>query len=430
MTTPDALGAALPGNTHHTPGGALRRLPLPPSTPHRITSEAEALQAAQALADEWRVDAAARDHERRLPWQEIERYTASGLGAITVPRAYGGLGASYETLAQVFVTLCAADPSLGQIPQNHFAVLQNLRDMGSEPQKRRWFADVLAGHRLGNAGPERKGRAAHVLEATARLSRDAAGGLRVSGTRFYSTGSAFAHWVPFRAQDEEGCIVQVWVRRDAPGVTVFDDWDSFGQRTTASGSVQLDQVQVQPEDVVPAWQFEATPSLSGPVSQLIQASIDAGIAQGALRDAVDFVRDKSRPWMDSGVARASDDPHLIHEVGQLQIEVDAAHAVLLEAARTLDALAAAAGGAVDEQASAQASVAVAEAKILTTEAALQAGEHLFALAGSSASRASHHLDRHWRNARVHTLHDPVRWKYHLLGNYLLNGALPRRHQWN
>ena len=80
------------------------------------------------------------------------------------------------------------------------------------------------------------------------------------------------------------------MRRDAPGVTVFDDWDSFGQRTTASGSVQLDQVQVQPEDVVPAWQFEATPSLSGPVSQLIQASIDAGIAQGALRDAVDFVR--------------------------------------------------------------------------------------------------------------------------------------------
>lgn len=224
--------------------------------------------------------------------------------------------------------------------------------------------------------------------------------------------------------------MQVWVRRDAPGVTVFDDWDSFGQRTTASGSVQLDQVQVHPEDVVPAWQFEATPSLSGPVSQLIQASIDAGIAQGALRDAVDFVRDKSRPWMDSGVARASDDPHLIHEVGQLQIEVDAAHAVLLEAARTLDALAAAAGGAVDEQASAQASVAVAEAKILTTEAALQAGEHLFALAGSSASRAAHHLDRHWRNARVHTLHDPVRWKYHLLGNYLLNGALPRRHQWN
>ena len=107
--------------------------------------------------------------------------------------------------------------------------------------------------------------------------------------------------------------------------------------------------------------------------------------------------------------------------------MDAAHAVLLETARTLDALA---RQPVDAQASARASVAVAEAKILTTEAALQASEQLFALAGSAASRAAHQLDRHWRNARVHTLHDPVRWKYHLLGNYLLNGALPRRHQWN
>ncbi|CAB5688233.1 Crotonobetainyl-CoA dehydrogenase [Delftia tsuruhatensis] len=427
MTTPDVQGTALPGSTHYRQDGALTRLPLPPTPARRIASEAEALEAAQALADAWRLDAADRDRERRLPWDEIERFTASGLGAITVPRAHGGLGASYETLSQVFVTLCAADPSLGQIPQNHFAVLQNLRDMGSEAQQRRWFADVLAGHRLGNAGPERKGRAAHVLQATARLSRDAEGGLRVSGTRFYSTGSAFAHWVPFRAQDEAGRIVQAWVRRDAPGVTVFDDWDSFGQRTTASGSVRLENVRLGEDDVVDAWRFEGTPSLSGPVSQLIQASIDAGIAQGALRDALAFVREKSRPWMDSGVQRASDDPYVIHEVGQLQIEVDAAHAVLLEAARTLDVLA---DGPVDEQASARGSVAVAEAKILTTEAALQAGEHLLALAGSSASRAAHNLDRHWRNARVHTLHDPVRWKYHLLGNYLLNGALPRRHQWN
>lgn len=419
MKTPDVHEPSKPR--------VIDRLPLPPSAPHRITSEAEALQTAATLAEEFRLSAAERDRERQLPWDEIERYTASGLWAITVPKEYGGLGASYETLAQLFVTVCAADPSLGQIPQNHFAVLQNLRDMGSEAQRQRWFADVLAGHRLGNAGPERKAKAAHLYAATARLHRDTDGVLRVSGTRFYSTGSAFAHWVPFRALDEEGRAVQVWARRDAPGVTIFDDWDAFGQRTTASGGVVFDRVVVADADVVPVWQFEKVATLSGPVSQLIQASIDAGIAQGALRDALDFVREKSRPWIDSGAPSASADPYIIHEIGQLQIEVDAAHAVLLEAARVLDALA---QHPLDEQLSARASAAVAEAKILTTEAALLASEHLFALAGSAATRATHNLDRHWRNARVHTLHDPVRWKYHLLGNYVLNGALPARHQWN
>jgi alkylation response protein AidB-like acyl-CoA dehydrogenase len=114
-------------------------------------------------------------------------------------------------------------------------------------------------------------------------------------------------------------------------------------------------------------------------------------------------------------------------VGQLQIEVAAAQQVLLHAARELDEIA---RHPVTDATSAEASIAVARAKILTTEAALNASEKLFALAGSSATREAHNLDRHWRNARVHTLHDPVRWKYHLLGNYLLNGVLPRRHQWN
>ncbi|MCI3205907.1 MULTISPECIES: SfnB family sulfur acquisition oxidoreductase [Pandoraea] len=403
------------------------RLPLPPTLPHRITSEAEALAIARTLADAFRAGAAERDSERRLPWDEIEQFTASGLWAITIPRRHGGLEASYETLAQLFVTICAADPSLGQIPQNHFAVVQNLSDMGSEAQQRRWFADVLAGHRLGNAGPERKSKAAQLYSPTAHLTRDADGTLRVSGTRYYSTGSAFAHWIPFRAVDDAGRAVQVWARRDAPGVSIIDDWEAFGQRTTASGGVIFERVAIGEDDVVPVWRFETIPTLSGPVSQLIQAAIDAGIAQGALADALDFVRDKSRPWVDAGVARASDDPYIIHEIGQLQIEVDAAHAVLLETARYLDELAA---HPIDEAISARASVAVAEAKILTTEAALNASEHLFALAGSSASRARYNLDRHWRNARVHTLHDPVRWKYHLIGNYVLNDLPPRRHQWN
>ncbi|CAM4146498.1 SfnB family sulfur acquisition oxidoreductase [Bordetella tumbae] len=423
----EGLGATVPSSSAGESPRILERLPLPPQTPYRVTSDAEALQIARALAEEFRVSAAERDRERRLPWDEIERYTASGLWAITIPKEYGGLGASYETLAQLFVTICGADPSLGQIPQNHFAVIQNLKDTASEAQRQRWFADVLGGHRIGNAGPERKAKAAQLVSPTARLQLKADGSLSVSGSRFYSTGSAFAHWIPFRAQDEQSRPLQVWARRDAPGVTIFDDWNSFGQRTTASGGIVFDRVPVGEDDVVPIWRFQDVPTLSGPVSQLIQAAIDAGIAQGALRDALDFVREKSRPWVDSGVTRASDDPYIINEVGQLQIEVDAAHAVLLEAARHLDAVA---HQPIDEHVSARASVAVAQAKILTTEAALLASEHLFALAGSSSSRAAHNLDRHWRNARVHTLHDPVRWKYHLIGNYVLNGALPKRHQWN
>lgn len=414
--------------TSEIPHAALR-LPQPPdpSRVKRIASDAEALAAARALAEAVAPDASQRDRERLLPWDALDLWSESGLGAITVPREYGGADVSYATLAEVFVILCAADPAFGQIPQNHFGVLGVLREVGSEAQKQRFYGEVLAGRRLGNAGPERRSAAAAtILQGTTRLAATA-DGLRLNGERFYSTGALFAHRVPARAVDDAGRAVQVWVPRDAQGLAVIDDWSSFGQRTTASGSVRFENVAVDPDDVLPIWQLAERPGLYGPNSQLIQAAIDQGIAEAAVADALAFVREHARPWVDSGLTRAVDDPYIIADVGRLQIDLHAAREVLLETGHLLDALAA---GSIDAEASARASVAVAEAKILTTRIALEASEKLFELAGSASTRAAHNLDRHWRNARTHTLHDPVRWKLHLLGNYHLNHVLPARHSWN
>jgi len=77
-----------------------------------------------------------------------------------------------------------------------------------------------------------------------------------------------------------------------------------------------------------------------------------------------------------------------------------------------------------------ASLAVARAKVLTTEIAIEASNKLFELGGTRSTLKKHNFDRHWRNARVHTLHDPVRWKYHVVGNWLLNGVKPPRHDWS
>ncbi len=153
---------------------------------------------------------------------------------------------------------------------------------------------------------------------------------------------------------------------------------------------------------------------------MIQAAIDAGIARGAVEAALDYVRTRTRPWPFT-VETATEDPYIISEVGRLQVDLHAAEEVLARAGRTLDGIAAA---PVTAKGSGAASVAVAEAKILTTEIALEASERLLELAGASATRERDNLGRFWRDARVHTLHDPVRWKYHLIGRYHLTGALP------
>ena len=214
------------------------------------------------------------------------------------------------------------------------------------------------------------------------------------------------------------------MQRATPGLRVVDDWSGFGQRTTASGTVLLNNVRVDADLVVDNWRLNESPNIQGAVSQLIQAAIDLGIAREAIADTVRFVRERSRPWIDAKVERNSDDPYVIADIGKLSIELHAAEALLRKAGRVLDEVSA---SRVDAQAAARASIAVAEAKVLSTELSLLASEKLFELSGSRATLAEFNLDRHWRNARVHTLHDPVRWKYHAIGNYALSGVLPPRH---
>ncbi|CAM3612588.1 Dibenzothiophene desulfurization enzyme C [Pseudomonas reidholzensis] len=388
-----------------------------------LRSDAEALQAAHELADVARQQAAKRDQQRKLPWAEIELFTRSGLGSISVPKAFGGPDVSFATVAEVFRIISAADPALGQIPQNQFGMLQLLRLTASEAQQALIFRSVLDGWRIGNAGPERGTK--DTLTLKARITRDG-DSYRISGEKFYSTGALFAHWVAVKALDDEGRQRLAFVRRGSPGLRIVDDWSGFGQRTTASGTVLLDNVPVDAELVIDNWRQRDRANIQGAASQLIQAAIDAGIAEAAIDEAISFVREKSRPFIEANVERASDDPYVIADIGRLKLELHAAEALLRRAARVLDEVNA---GEIDDDAAARASIAVAEAKVLTTEIALQASEKLFELAGSRATLAEFNLDRHWRNARVHTLHDPVRWKYHAVGAWHLNGTRPARHSW-
>ncbi|MCY1334909.1 Dibenzothiophene desulfurization enzyme C [compost metagenome] len=384
-----------------------------------IRDDAEALETARRIAAEFRPGAAGRDRERRLPHDELDAFSRSGLGGISVPREYGGAGVSRVTLAHVIAIISAADASLGQIPQNHFYALEVLRVNGGKTQQRRLFAAALAGERFGNALAEIGTRTAN--DRNTRLIREGAG-YRIHGRKFYCTGALYAQRVPTLVVAEDGHQYLAFVSRSAPGLTVIDDWSGFGQRTTGSGSVVFDNVPVRTEDLVSFQAAFERPTTVGPFAQILHAAIDVGIARAAYEDALEFVRTRSRPWIDSGVDKARDDPLAIQEFGRLAIRLHAAEAILDRAGRLLDA----ATAEPSAETVAAASIGVAEARALTTDISLAAGSKLFELSGSRASLAEHNLDRHWRNARVHTLHDPVRWKYHAVGNYYLNGQLPPR----
>ncbi|WP_191622889.1 acyl-CoA dehydrogenase family protein, partial [Pseudomonas fluorescens] len=202
-----------------------------------IRTDGEALAVADELARQLRRDSALRDRERRLPHAELELFSRSGLWAISVPKAFGGAGVSYVTLAKIIARIAQADGSLGQIPQNHFYALEVLRVNGTPEQQQRLYAEVLAGRRFGNALAELGTKTAH--DRTTRLSREG-DGYRINGRKFYSTGALYAQRIPTSVIDDDGVQRLAFVPADAPGLQVIDDWSGFGQRTTGSGSVVFD----------------------------------------------------------------------------------------------------------------------------------------------------------------------------------------------
>ncbi|KPI13403.1 sulfate-starvation-induced SfnB [Actinobacteria bacterium OK074] len=389
-----------------------------------ITDDAEALTVAAALAAEFRAGASARDTERRLPRAELDRLSAAGLLAVTVPAEHGGADVSAHTLAEIFRLLAAADGSLAQIPQSHFAYVNVIRRQGTPEQQKFFFAELLAGRRFGNAQSEAGTK--HIQDIRTRLEPQPDGSYLLTGVKHYSTGALFADWIPVLARAEDDNLHVAYVPRDAEGLTVVDDWDGMGQRTTASGTVRLEGVRVPGDRVLPHHLTFQGPQLHGAVAQLLHAAIDAGIASGALEEAAEFVRTKSRPWfesVDAGYGTAAEDPLLIQRFGELAVQVRASGALLREAAHTVDA----ARAELTDDSAAEASIAVAAAKAHAAHTAVEVAGALFELAGTRSALNSLNLHRHWRDARTHTLHDPARWKIQHIGRYVLNGTRPPRH---
>jgi alkylation response protein AidB-like acyl-CoA dehydrogenase len=182
----------------------------------------------------------------------------------------------------------------------------------------------------------------------------------------------------------------------------------------------FDGVFVPDAQVFPFYKTEQTVLHWGPVGLLIHGAVDLGIAEEAYADAKDYILTKNRAWTENPFDEHRREPFIIQSFGELTVELHAAQLLQRRAAEAIDQLRA----VRTPESLVEARLAVADARIATGNAAVHIADQLFALTGARATLEEYGLDRHWRNARIHTLHDPFRWKLYHIGNYHLNGELP------
>jgi SfnB family sulfur acquisition oxidoreductase len=401
-----------------TPATGVRR------PPGRIRTADEAVAVATDLAADFGPGAAERDRQGTVPRTELATLDRSGLLAITVPVEHGGPDLPATVLAEVIRRLAAADPALAQVLQGHFLLVDAVRVRGQAKLQALLFPEVLGGARLASALAERGTADAQDLQTRLRPGDE---GWRLDGRKYYCTGAVTARWLGVSARAGERLYLAV-VPRSAAGVVLDEDWHAMGQRATVSGGARFTGVALTADRVVPYGDLFCGPQTIGARAQLIHAAIEVGIAGAALADGTAFLRDRARPFFEPVrrglVTTAADDPYNLLRLGRLAARVRAAEALLGRAAEDLSAVPLL-PATIDEAAAA--SLAVAAAKAFASDVAVETASEVFALTGASGTDVRLGLDRHWRNARTHSVHDPVDWKYHHLGAWLATGTPPPNH---
>ncbi|MDR8729025.1 acyl-CoA dehydrogenase family protein [Burkholderia pseudomultivorans] len=389
---------------------------LAPDTDASALDRGALARAIEAL----RASAAARDRTGGHAAQEKQWLADAGLLTLAVPRAFGGREAEWPAIYDAIRQIARVDSALAHLVGFQCLQVVSVDVWGNPAQRERYLRGTV----------EQRwwwGNAVNPLDTRLVATAVPDGGYRLDGVKGFCSGTRGSQRMTVSAHDPDtGRTVFGVVPTDRDGITVNDDWDPIGQRQTDSGSVRFDRVTLAPDEVLHRSETPPTPraTLRTLVSQLVLTNLFVGLAEGALGEARDYVLKHGRPWIQADVERASDDPYTLQRFGDMRVQAVAAAALADRAAAALQR-AWAQHDALTADGRAEAALAVSEAKIVAQRAALANGEALFDACGARATAASLGLDRFWRNARTHTLHDPLDYRLRDVGRFALTGVLPQ-----
>ncbi len=365
--------------------------------------------------------AVAREDDRRLAHDEVSWLREAKFGALRVPVELGGYGASVRQVFRLLIDLATAESNLPQALRVHWSFVEDQLNALPDPEAERWLHKVAEGTLVGNAITEPGVGAIDRYQT--RLTRDPdnsdGDAWRLDGTKYYSTGSLYSDHI-LVAADQDGERVSVLVDADAEGVTQHDDWDGFGQRLTASGTTEFSGVQVSGDRILGPGYGVAGRTYATSYLQLVQLSVLAGIAQRATDDVSEWVRERKRTFTHSTAELPRHDPLVQQVIGRLTAAAYSARTIVLDIADQLDRLAET--GWQDEKLLDKVEFDVARAQATVIPLVLDATTQLFEVGGASITSERLRLDRHWRNARVISVHNPLIFKLQAIGDHVLNGT--------
>lgn len=362
-----------------------------------------------------------RDLERKLPHDEVLWLKEVGFTTLRVPRAQGGIGASLPEFFALLIELSAADPNVTNVLRAHFGFTEDVLNSNDAEWRDRWLGQVANREIVGNGYSEIGDAKVGTFSTKLLKSGDR---FELNGTKYYTTGSLFADWISLVASDEKDEFLSAVVSRTDAGVNVVDDWDGFGQSLTASGTTYFSNVIVDEAFVKP---FGGLFGYATSYYQLVHLATLSGIGRAAADDVARLVGERKRVYSHGNGTRAGDDPQILQIVGRVRSAAYGAGAIVIKTAEALQRAHDAhllGDPEKEEAANTLAELEVGQAVTVVTNEILDATTLLFDALGASAAKRGYGLDRHWRNARTISSHNPRIYHHRVVGDFAVNGTKP------
>ena len=356
------------------------------------------------------------------PQEDMDAIRDAGLFGLEAPKEFGGMGVNSAVANDAIRQIAVWNSSTAHILFVHSVGLKSIPFLGNEEQTKRYMTEAVQnGKRFGVAASE---HGQHVMDWSCKMT-PTDGGYLLNGNKLFCSGSGESDYIMTFAVLEgapsliEGVMIMM-VPSNQEGVQQNKDWDNMGQRQTSSQSISFNNVFIPQEDILgePCSIMQLEPSMWALYYQSAFCALHAGMAEGALNEAIDYARNKTRPWILSGIDKAVNDPYIQGALGQMQTQVSAMRTLIN---RANEAVILVERGMLDRG---EGAIRIAEAKVFSTDVALDVTSKIFQVCGARATSKKYSIDRFWRNARTMTLHDPVDWKRNEIGHYLLTDEPP------
>jgi len=377
-----------------------------------------------ALIKELKEDSKRRD----LVTSDVRDYVGKlkeiGLGAARIPAALGGAGIPLAELFALLFEIAKAEPNVAHVLRNHFLFVEGLIKPDLQEGNRALIERAVAGELFGLSHHENSDVPAGTAIFNVVLT-PLGDEFRLNGDKAYSTGNLYSDTIVVAATGPDGANAIALVPADREGVEHLDDWDGIGQTLTGSGTTRYRDVVVYADELLSGPRGSRVRPYGSTFAQLWLTTIVAAILNRAVEDAAEVVRSRKRNYFHGLSPEPRNDPNLQQTLGALSAHAHVAETAVRDAAVRLDRSWNSGGGVtIDIDVARDASVAALQTKIVVDGVAQWLTSELFEVVGASGTTRAKRLDRHWRNARTLSSHNPKAYKARVLGDYLLNNNPP------